>query len=172
MNLNDFLTLAKARYSCRSYAATPVDDATLDSILEAARLAPSACNRQPWLFAVVKSDDKRSVIHSAYERDFIKPVPVFVVVCGRHDEAWHRGADNKDHTDVDAAIAAEHICLAAAAAGLGSCWICNFEPTKLAALGLPDDVEPIAIIPIGHPAAGVAVPDKKRKPAVETVKQL
>lgn len=172
MNLNDFLKLAKERYSCRNYAATPVDDATLETIIEAARMAPSACNRQPWLFAVVKSDEKRRIIHGAYERDFIKPVPVFIVVCGIHDEAWHRGADGKDHTDIDAAIATEHICLAATAAGLGSCWICNFEPEKLADLGLPANVEPIAIIPIGHPAEGSVTPEKKRKSADETVKYL
>lgn len=172
MNTTDFLTLARERYSCRNYSTEPVSRESLNAILEAARLAPSACNRQPWRFVVVESDTMRAVVCDAYERDFIRPVPVFIIVCGVRSEAWHRGADGKDHTDIDAAIAAEHICLAATAAGLGTCWICNFDPAKLAGLNLPDGVEPIAIIPVGHPAEGSVAPAKKRRPADETVKYI
>jgi len=163
MTLPEFISLARNRYSCRSYSDKPVDRDTLAGILEAARLAPSACNRQPWRFIVIESEDMRKVVHQAYRRDFILPVPVFIIACGVHSEAWHRAADAKDHTDIDVAIAAEHICLAAAAAGLGSCWICNFEPAALAPLGLPDGTEPVAIIPVGHPAAGTEATPKKRK---------
>jgi Nitroreductase len=84
-----------------------------------------------------------------------------------------RRIDNKDFADVDASIAAEHICLAAASLGLGSCWVCNFEPELLKEnFSLPSQIEPLVIIPVGYPAN----PDfckespKSRKPITEIVK--
>lgn len=90
---------------------------------------------------------------------------------GTHDEAWHRGFDGKDHTDVDVAIAVEHLCLAATSVGLGTCWVCNFDLAIVKdGLQLPDNVEPIAIIPIGYPVDGETVPEKKRKALDDIVK--
>lgn len=169
MNSESFIDLANKRYSCRNYSDKPVPAEAIENILTAARLAPSACNRQPWKFIVAVSEEAKAKICKAYHRDFIRQAPVLIVVCGIHGEAWHRAADGKDHTDVDAAIAGEHICLAAASAGLGSCWICNFEPEALRALDLPEGTEPIAIIPIGYPAEGMSAPEKKRKNRDETV---
>lgn len=90
------------------------------------------------------------------------------MVCGVASEAWVRPFDDVNHVAVDVAIATEHICLAAASQGLGSCWICNFDPAVLTArLGLPQDVVPMVIVPIGYPAEGTTVPEKKRKPLDE-----
>ena len=90
---------------------------------------------------------------------------------GLHDEAWHRSFDGKDHTDVDVSIAVEHLCLGAASLGLGTCWVCNFDPAIVReGLNLPDNVEPIAIIPMGYPDSDGTVPEKKRKPLDEIVK--
>ena len=120
----NFLELTKRRCSVRKYASRPVETEKLDYILEAARMAPSAVNYQPWCFLVVKSDKGREKIQSCYPREWFKQAPCYIVVCGDHAQSWKR-ADGKDHMDIDAAIAAEHICLAAAEQGLGSCWVCN-----------------------------------------------
>lgn len=165
-----FHDLVCERYSCRNYTSEPVSRETILSILEAARLAPSACNRQPWKFIVIENDSplKKTVIE-AYDRPWVADIQAFIIACGIHDDAWHR-SDGKDHTDIDVAIAVEHICLAAAALGLGSCWICNFDVDKItAALSLPDGVEPIAIIPLGYPQPTEKTPRKIRKQMDEIV---
>lgn len=164
-------TLVKQRYSCRNYSDRPVDRDTVVAVLDAARLAPSACNRQPWEFLVIDSEPLRSKVIESYNRDWVKNAPVFVIVLGIHEQAWKRPCDGKDHTDIDVAIAVEHMCLAATAVGLGSCWICNFDAPKLAAdLGLPYGVEPVAIVPLGYPAEGSQIPEKTRKPFDQVVK--
>lgn len=171
MNVYDnFMNLVRARYSCRDYDATaPVSDEEVSKVLDAARLAPSACNRQPWTFVVVRDEALRSRI-LAKSRPAFMNAPVLIVACGHHDAAWHRPVDDKDHTDVDVSIAVEHICLAAAALQLGTCWVCSFdvEGTR-AALELPDEVEPVALIPLGRPVSG-DIPTKTRKPESEIVR--
>ncbi len=173
--INDYpclYNLVESRFSCRQYTSTPVPRDIIVTILEAARKAPSACNRQPWEFLVIESDEQlRSVVIDSYGRDWLKTAPVFIVACGKHGEAWHRSYDGKDHTDVDVSIAVEHICLAATSLGLGSCWICNFDVDKLCkGLNIPEGIEPIAIIPIGYSAPSEELPSKNRKPIDEIVR--
>ena len=104
------------------------------------------------------------VYKSAYPREWIKTAPCIIVACGDHNVAWHRKLDNKDHTDVDVSIAVEHLCLAAAEQGLGTCWVCNFDvPLCKEILGLPANIEPVALVPVGYPASQ-EVPEKNRKP--------
>lgn len=158
-----YYSLVNERYSCRKYSADKVSRDLLLAILDTARLAPSACNKQPWHFVVADTDELCAEISECYGRDWVKTVPAFIIVCGKHADAWHR-ADGKDHTDIDIAIATEHICLAATSLKLGTCWICNFDTTKLAeTLNLPTDMEAIAIIAVGYPAPATAISAKKRK---------
>ena len=83
-----------------------------------------------------------------------------------HNESWHRRADNKDHADIDIAIAVEHLCLAAAEQGLGTCWVCNFDTPRCSeVLGLPENLEPAVLIPVGY--AEDEPTEKKRKPLNE-----
>lgn len=156
------IQIFKDRYSCRNYSTRPVEKAKIINVLEGARLAPSACNKQPWIFYVVTNPLKRQEI-LAKSRPAFLDAPVLIVAVGHHSEAWHRPADDKDHTDVDVAIAVEHICLQATAEGLATCWVCSFdtEATKKA-LALTDDLEPIALIPLGY-SADTAISDKRRK---------
>lgn len=157
--------IAKERFSCRAYAPTPVDQSEIAAVMDVVRLAPSACNRQPWFFIQADSAEEREAIVKSYPREWIKTAPEYIVACGLHDEAWHRASDGKDHTDVDVSIAVEHLCLAATALGLATCWVCNFDTELIRqAFRLPEGMEPIAIIPIGYPAEGVNVPAKTRKP--------
>lgn len=167
---NQFMDLLRHRYSCRNYSAQPVPHDILLQVLEAARIAPSACNRQPWRFVVVTDESVRARI-LVKSRECFREAPALIVACGDHSTAWHRTADNKDHTDVDLSIAVEHICLAATALGLGTCWVCSFD-TKAAreAIEIPEGWEPIALIPIGYPANGDKAPEKLRKTADEIIR--
>ena len=168
--MTDFQTLCAQRYSCRSYRPEPVAAEKIDYLLECARLAPSAVNRQPWHFYVVEQPETRAALQQTYDREWFRQAPVYVVVTVRHDEAWVR-ADGKAHGDVDAAIAAEHLCLAATEQGLGTCWVCNFDAAACArVLQLDAHEEPVVLIPVGYPAAPPA--EKRRKSLEEVVTHL
>lgn len=166
-----FYNLVASRYSCRKYTSAPVDRELIMAVLDTARLAPSACNRQPWQFLVLDTPESRQPVLDCYGREWMKNIPAFIVALGLKDEAWVRQYDGKNHVDIDLAIAVEHICLSASSLGLGTCWICHFDPRLLSEkLGLPDNVEPIAIVPVGHPDPDAAVPQKNRKSFDEIVK--
>lgn len=164
------MALMSERFSCRSYdLGRKVDRDLVGAVIDAARIAPSACNRQPWKFLVVNDEQSRDIIAMAYNRDWIRTAPAYIIALGDHNAAWHR-ADAKDHTDVDVAIAVEHICLAATALGLGTCWVCNFDPHIIVdGFNIPEGLEPIAILPIGFPAPDCPVPVKTRKSADEII---
>lgn len=150
----DFLDLVQKRFSVRVYETKPVAAEAIDKVLEAARLAPSAANRQPLHLIVLHGGPHREAINMAYPRDWFRKPPVVVVVCVETAKAWVR-SDGKNYADVDAAIALDHMALEAAELGLGSCWVAAFDPAKIKAiLGLPDGIEPLAMLPIGYPAEG------------------
>lgn len=167
-----FIELTRERHSVRSYTDRPVEKEKLDYILECARLAPSAVNKQPWKFIVVQSAEGKANICRCYAREWMAEAPLYIIVCAVDSEAWTRRYDGKNHADIDAAIATEHICLAAADQGLGSCWVCNFD-TELIGRLFPfgADTHPVAIIPIGY-ANETCKPEKKRKPTDEIVTYL
>lgn len=164
--------LVTSRYSCRDYSPAPVDRDLLIAALDVARLAPSAANRQPWLFLVADGSEPAlcAAIRGAYHREWFDKAPVYIVIIGRHDEAWHR-ADGYDATETDTAIATEHLCLALSALGLASCWVGNFDTRALAAaIGLRETEEPVAILSVGYPADSSADHPKKRKSLDEVVR--
>ncbi|MDE7376264.1 MAG: nitroreductase family protein [Muribaculaceae bacterium] len=163
-----FNDLCLNRYSCRAFSSQNISEQDLNTVLEAARMAPSACNRQPWRFYVVQDEDKRQRLLAKSRPSFMQ-APMLIVAVGLHDEAWHRPSDGKDHTDVDVSIAVEHICLGAADLGLGTCWVCSFDVDATRhELDLAEGEEPIALIPIGYPA-DATIPEKKRKDMREIV---
>ena len=165
----EFKKLSAKRYSVRSYSGEPVTEEQLQYILECARLAPSAVNLQPWKFYVMTSQQDRELLQQCYKRDWLSQAPLYILLTVQHDVEWVR-RDGKRHGDIDIAIAAEHICLAAAEQGLGSCWVCNFDAQlchKL--LNLPETEEPVVLIPIGKPTAGMEPTEKKRKELSEIV---
>ena len=167
-----FLDTCKTRESVRGYKPTPVEDDKLSYILETVRLAPSACNRQPWKFLVLKSADALARAAQCYDRDWFKTAPLAILCCIDHSQEWVRPSDGKRHGTIDIAIAAEHICLAAAEQGLGSCWICNFDVCKAAGLfDLPDEIEPAVLIPIGY-SSSEGTREKARKNISEIVETL
>lgn len=164
------IKLLNSRYSCRDFdPSKDVSDDNINKILEAARLAQSAVNRQPWTFVVVRDNDTKAKI-LAKSRPAFMEAPVVIVACGHHDQAWQRPLDGKDHTDVDLSIAIENICLATTTLGLATCWVCSFDvPATREALSLPADIEPVALLPLGY-AKTSDIPAKTRKSLEEIVR--
>ncbi|MFG6391467.1 MAG: nitroreductase family protein [Candidatus Amulumruptor sp.] len=159
-----FMELVGSRYSCRSFSKQPVTRDMLVNLMGAARLAPSACNRQPWRFVVATEGAVLDGLRECYRKEGFKDAPVCIACIGLHEQAWHRPTDGKDHTDVDVSIAVEHLCLSAEALGLATCWVCSFEVERAAELlGLKEGEELIALLPVGYAAEGVTSPSKVRK---------
>ena len=162
----NFLELVKNRYSCRAYKALEVEKEKLDYIMECVRLAPSACNKQPWKFRVISSEEDRKKLCQCYNREWFATAPVCIIASVLHDEEWVR-ADGKHHGDIDIAIAVEHLCLAAAEQGLGTCWVCNFDAELCKSLfGLGENVEAAVLIPLGYPADE---PKEKKRKSMEEI---
>jgi nitroreductase len=162
-----FLEIAKKRYSVRAYQNKPVDEHLLLKILEAGSLAPSACNNQPLAIIVVRKEETKKELLAAYERKWFGEAPIILVMCCDLSQSWRR-ADGKNYGEVDVAIAADHVTLAATEAGLGTCWIANFKvPEARRVLRLPENIEPVVFTPLGYPAS--TPPAKKRKSLEEIV---
>ena len=162
-NMN-FLELAKSRYSCRNYDSKAIEPEKLEYVMECVRMAPSAVNRQPWRFRLVTGDDLKKLC-TTYRREWLQTAPACIIASVLHDEAWTR-FDGKAHGNIDIAIAVEHLCLAAAEQGLGTCWVCNFDAALCKELfSLGDNEEAAVLIPIGYPADSPK--EKSRKPLNE-----
>jgi len=147
-----FIELAKQRVSIRSYTSEPVSDESLNEVLEAGRLAPTACNLQPFQFVVVREKENLAALASGYPGDWFKEAPVVIAVCTLPSKAWKRKQDGRQLVDVDAAIAIDHMTLAAADLGLGTCWVGAFDPKIIRkVLGVPRAVEPLILLTLGHP---------------------
>ena len=166
----NFLELARKRCSVRQYSDRSVEPEKMDYVLEVARLAPSAVNKQPWHILLIESKEKRQQLQSCYDREWFKQAPLYLIVCGNHAESWKRAEDGKDHADVDVAILTEHLCLAAAEQGLGTCWVCNFNVARCKQLfNLPEDLEPVVLLPLGYPADESAFEGEKKRKALTEI---
>jgi len=162
-----FNQLLKERYSVRDYKTQKVPQTLLIEVLEAGRMAPSAANKQPWSFILVSDMKVLKELSKSYDRDWFTKAPQVIVICGDHNSSWKRSFDQKDHCDIDAAIAIDHMTLRATELGLGTCWICHFNPEQVKVLlNLPDHLEPIALLPIGYPTNSQPT-NKKRKELAE-----
>lgn len=157
----DFLELVKRRYSCRNYQPTSIEKEKLDYIIECVRFAPSAVNKQPWAFRIISNKEEKEKLRQCYDREWFATAPTYIMASILHDEEWVR-ADGKHHGNIDIAIAVEHLCLAAAEQGLGTCWVCNFDVERCTQLfNIPSNEEVAVLIPIGY--AADEAKEKKRK---------
>ena len=148
----EFAELIKKRYSVRAYKADAVEEDKLQQVLEAARLAPTAANRQPFRIIVIHTAGREAELRRIYDRGWFVQAPLLLCACGIPAQTWRR-SDGKNYNDVDVSIAMDHLVLAATDLGLGTCWVAAFNPAAARqVLGLPDDVEPIAFTPLGYPA--------------------
>lgn len=147
----DFQKLIETRYSARAYKPDPVPDDLLRQLLETARLAPTAANRQPFQIVVIHTAGRQEELRRIYDREWFVQPPLIIAVCTQPATAWTRSNDGKCYSDVDAAIVFDHLILAAADLGLGTCWVAAFDPAAAReVLGLPEDVEPVAFTPLGY----------------------
>jgi nitroreductase len=164
----EFSELIQKRYSVRAYKSDAVEEEKLQQVLEAARLAPTAANRQPFQFIVIRTKGRETELKRIYGRDWFVQAPLVICACAIASHAWFR-MDKKNYGEVDATIAMDHLILAAANLGLGTCWIAAFDPAAAREiLGLPGDVEPVAFTPLGYPADEPK--EKKRRPISELVR--
>lgn len=164
-----FSELIKKRYSVRAYRPDPVEDDKLRAVLEAARLAPTAANRQPFQLLVIHTEGREAELRRIYDRGWFVAAPIVICACGVPAQGWTRSTDGKNYTDVDVTIAMDHLILAAADIGLGTCWIAAFDPAAAReVLGLPDGVVPVAFSPLGYPADQSR--PKERKPLSDLVR--
>ena len=169
----EFNELIRERFSCRSLSDRDIPHEALDRIFEAARLAPTAVNKQPFKIWAVESPEART--KPAETTSYTFGAGVFLVVGGKNEDAWVRQYDGRNFADVDAAIVATHIMLAIHNEGLRSTWVGHFDAPKLKET-FPQmaDYDLIAIFPIGYPTEkGIPSPrHPQRKAAVEIVEVL
>ena len=168
----DFLSLVQQRQSDRSYFDKAVEPEKLDRILEAARLAPSACNAQPWKIIVVDEPELKNKIADATSEKmigmnhFTKQAAIHLVVVEESANFTSSlgGMIKRKHFPlIDIGIVAEHICLAAAAEGVGSCMIGWFDESKVRKLlSVPSSKRILLVITVGYPAKETR--NKVRKP--------
>lgn len=174
-----FMSLVQARKSVRSYSDKPVEEEKLVRILEAARLAPSWANKQPWSYVVVKDSARREEVAKACGllNTWLKKAPVIIVACADPRRSGRR--NGMDYYLVDMGISMEHLVLAAADQGLGTCWIGYFDEQKIKqALSVPEDMKVVTLSPVGYPDEGESIRSRmtralagsvRRKPLEEIV---
>ncbi len=167
----EYTEVIRKRRSIRGYRPDPVPPEKLDRILEAARIAPSATNAQPIRLIVVSDPAVKEALRAAYDKPWFVAAPLVIAGCVDPSKAWKR-ADGFNAAEVDLAIAFDHLTLAAADEGLGTCWVCNFDEEKAkAALGVPAGIRLIAMTPLGFPDSRVATRPFARK-TMEQIRSL
>lgn len=158
------------RRSVRKYTNQSIDKQTIIEIIESARLAPSAVNFQPWKFYVCQSEEAKQIVRESYPREWFNAAPLYILACGDREQSWKRPCDGKDHVDIDIAIAVEHMVLKITELGLGTCWVCNFDPQIIKdGLKLSENMEPIALLPVGYPEDNDADPRNKKRKSPEQI---
>jgi nitroreductase len=171
------LKLILSRQSDRSYNDKPVENEKIERIIEAGRMAPSACNAQPWKFIIVTDPELRARVSEAASarllgmNSFVHQAPVLLVVVREKANMSSRigtTIKNKDYSLIDIGIASENICLQACAEGIGSCMIGWFDEQQVKKiLKIPSGKRVELIITLGYPAKELR--EKRRKPLTETV---
>jgi nitroreductase len=148
------LEIIKRRRSVRKYKEDPIPDDVLHRVLEAARLAPSGKNLQPWKFIIIRDGlIKEKLAEASNGQYFMVKAPLVIVACGFPDECYSRLGRYMKSWPVDVAIALEHLILQAEEENLGTCWIGAFEEKEVKAiLDIPEEARVLALTPLGYPA--------------------
>ena len=149
----DFSEVIRTRRSVRAFKRDPVPEDVMSKVLDAARIAPSGSNRQPWRFILVTDEVlKQKMISACNNQEFIAQAPVIVVACGQRLRLNRGGYMGEMSTLLDVAIAFTHLVLAARAEGLGTCWIGAFSNDEIKKLlQIPNEYEVVAATPLGFP---------------------
>jgi nitroreductase len=166
------LDTIKMRRSIRKYLSKDIPPDVKERLMESLRLAPSACNNQPWRFIIIAEEQRRQRVAEACIRQvWMADAPLIVAACGVPKEAYDHMGGYGNSTEVDVAIAIDHLTLVAAEEGLGTCWIGAFDEKAMKKLlGVPEDVRIVALTPVGYPAEESALAvrvSKNRKKSAE-----
>lgn len=152
----DFAELVKARFSCRSFKNTQVEQEKIDKILASAQAAPTAVNKQPQRILVLTDKEKLSKLKDCTKYDF--DAPLCFMICVDRSIAYSRGYDQKNSADIDGSIVTTHMMLQAQALGLGTTWVMAFNPRKAREIyNVPENLEILALLPTGYPADEVKI---------------
>lgn len=167
MNTNiDFLKLAEERYSVRNFTDKAIEQDTLDKILKAGHLAPTACNRQPQKILVINSEEGLAKLRKCTKCHF--GAPAAMLICYDKNECWQREYDGKTSGVIDASIVTTHMMLEATTLGVGTTWVMYFIPEAVREeFAIPDNIEPVALLVMGYP-----VPDAKPFPGHSEFKRI
>lgn len=162
--LNAFYDLVERRKSVREFADRNIEPEKLSRLVLTLNRAQSAANRQPWHFIVVEKKGRAALDELLYKEGF-RSAPVIIAACAEPKTAWVRKADGVNYAWVDVTIAVTEMIGAATAEGLGTCWIASLEPEKVkSVLGIPEEIDIVALIALGYPKAGLVREEKSRKP--------
>lgn len=156
-----FADLTRSRYSCRSYEARAVEPEKLAAVVEAGRIAPSAHNNHPTRIVVCDTPELRKKAARAAFRfakdDSVFGAPVVILACARTDDAWVRRNDGMNSSLIDTSIVVDQMMMQATELGLGTCWVCMFDPeVAREEFGLPEGVDPISMLTMGYAADTIA----------------
>lgn len=176
----EFIELVKKRESTRKYADKPVSRELIDRCLEAARLAPSACNSQPWSFIIIDDEDKKNqaidqAMAGIYSMNkFARTAPVLIVVVTERSSYTARlGGMFRDvkYNLIDIGIVCDHLTLQAAEIGLGTCWLGWFNEKALKkSLGLAKNTHVDIVIAMGYPEDETAIPRPKKRNDLDDIR--
>lgn len=161
-----FADLTKSRYSCRHYEQRPVDAAALDAIIEAGRVAPSACNNHPTRVIVCDTPEtlaKAAASCPRFDRDgSIFGAPAVFIALAKTEDAWVRKYDQMNSSEIDTSIVIDQMMMQATELGLGTCWVCAFDPEVISEqFELPQGYRAISMLTCGYPTDTIADPEKR-----------
>jgi nitroreductase len=167
----EYSELIHTRESIRNYdPSRPVPREILMKILDAGRLAPSACNYQPWKFLVISSSGMLEKVRACYKRDWFRDAPQILVLTGLKNQAWKRSYDGYNSIETYVAIAMTHIILAAENEGVGACWVAAYNPTLLKEAINPGENQLIfGITPLGYQKSGFQKTIIKERKSLEEI---
>ncbi len=164
-NIHDYYDLVCRRKSVRQFADKDIEEEKLSRLLEVLRCSQSAANCQPWQFIILKKAERRNFDKKVLRKESFHSAPLIIAACTEPDKAWVRRDDGANYAWVDVSIAVTEMITAATAEGLGTCWIASFElawARKL--LGVPKNIDIVALIALGYPPAPLEKEVKNRKP--------
>ena len=160
-----YLDLARSRYSCREFENRSVEQAVVDAIVEAGRIAPSACNNHPSRVMVLDTPElleKAAACQPRFARDgSIFGAPLVFLICSVTDDAWVRPYDQMNSSEIDTSIVCDQMMMEATEQGLGTCWVClrwHRSGSPCPRASIPITCSSVAILPTTSPIPSIARP--------------
>ena len=153
-NSSNFLQLCESRFSVRNYTQKAVEPEKIEKLLRVAQVSPTAANKQPQKIYIITKEEDKQKLTTVTKYTF--NAPMFFLICSDKNIAWKHRTEEVDSTEIDGSIVTTHIMLEAHDLGLGSVIVRSFQTEKLKQLlGIPENMVPVALLPIGYPKEGV-----------------